>query len=129
MRMTWIVPFSLLGLGPGAEGSGGNTLAPRLQPEDLLVLEPGYWHGKQIRLPLFAEEPDRPEGPTCIQAELSFHDVGGKPVARLRVRAERPPPPPPVAPPSEEHTSRTGTPSASLAPGHVTSGASFWPSR
>jgi hypothetical protein len=59
------------------------------QQEEVLVLEPGYWYGKDIRLPLFAETPDGGRSPECIEAELVFHALGGKTAARLQVRAER----------------------------------------
>lgn len=59
------------------------------QPEDVLILEPGYWYGKDIQLPLFAEAPDGGRGPECIDAELQVHALGGKTAARLQVRVER----------------------------------------
>jgi hypothetical protein len=65
--------------------------AKRPQPEDVLILEPGYWYGKDIQLPLFAESPDGGRGPECIEAELQVHALGGKTAARLRVRVEHAP--------------------------------------
>jgi hypothetical protein len=57
--------------------------------EDVLLLAPGYWHGKDIRLPLFAEIAGRPQGPECIEADLVFYALGGKTAGQLHVRAER----------------------------------------
>ena len=61
--------------------------AKRPQEEDVLVLEPGYWYGKDVRIPLFAETPDRQRGPECIEADMMFHALGGETVARVHVRA------------------------------------------
>jgi hypothetical protein len=68
--------------------------AKRPREEDVLILEPGYWYGKDIRLPLFAEIPGRQRGPECIEADLMFYALGGKTVGHLHVRAESSPLPP-----------------------------------
>ena len=57
--------------------------------EDVLLLKPGYWYGKDIRLPLIAEAPDRQRGPACIHAEIEFHSLEKTPTL-LHVRAEIP---------------------------------------
>lgn len=64
------------------------------QEEDVLLLESGYWYGKDVRIPLFAETPDRQRGPNCIEVDMVFHALGGAPVARVHVRAESQPLPP-----------------------------------
>lgn len=54
--------------------------------EDILVLEPGHWYGKEVRIPLFTRSLS---GPECIEVEFAFRAIGGRTVATLRVRAER----------------------------------------
>jgi hypothetical protein len=71
-----------------------DVFAKRPREEDVLILEPGYWYGKDIRIPLFAEIPGKPRGPECIEADMVFHALGGKTAARLHVRAESSPLPP-----------------------------------
>lgn len=65
--------------------------------DDILLLAPGYWYGKDISVPLFTENLHGPSGPACIEAEFAFRALGGETAAHLRVRAERPPPPSPDA--------------------------------
>jgi hypothetical protein len=71
-----------------------DVFAKRPQAEDVLILEPGYWYGKDIRIPLFAEIPGRQRGPECIEADLVFYALGGRTAARLHIRAESSPLPP-----------------------------------
>lgn len=66
-----------------------DVLAPRPREEDLLVLEPGYWYGKEVRIPLFTESIQQQFHPDCINAEFTFRTIGGRAAARVRVRAER----------------------------------------
>jgi hypothetical protein len=66
-----------------------DVLAPRPREEDLLVLEPGYWYGKEVRIPLFTESLQQQFHPACIDAEFTFRVLGGEAAARVRVRAER----------------------------------------
>ncbi len=61
-----------------------DVLARPPQDEDLLVLKPGYWFGKDVRIPLFTEGLNGPDV-TCIEAELTFHPREGR-SASLRVR-------------------------------------------
>ncbi len=72
-----------------------DVLAPRPREEDVLTLQPGYWYGKEVRIPLFTTHPEGPAGPACIEAEFAFHALGGAPVARVQVRAVRASPPAP----------------------------------
>lgn len=58
--------------------------AARPSAEDILLLEPGYWYGKDVRIPLFTESLQHP---ACIDAEFAFHAVGGQTVASVHVRA------------------------------------------
>jgi hypothetical protein len=67
-----------------------DVLAPRPRDEDILVLQPGHWYGKDIRVPLFDEAlATRQPVPECVTVELAFHALGGRIVARTRVRASR----------------------------------------
>jgi hypothetical protein len=66
-----------------------DVLASRPREEDILVLKPGYWYGKDVSIPLFTESLSQQFHPACIDAEFSFHALGGETAARLRVRAER----------------------------------------
>ena len=60
--------------------------------EDVLVLEPGYWYGAPVRLPLFPrEQPTGKSNPDCVEVSLSLLPVGGAPAGRVRVRASRAP--------------------------------------
>jgi len=62
-----------------------DVLAPLPRDEDLLVLKPGYWYGKDVRIPLFTEGLNGPDV-ACIEAELTFHPREGS-ASSLRVRA------------------------------------------
>jgi hypothetical protein len=58
--------------------------------DDLLVLAPGYWYGKEVSIPLF----DRRlaallKNPDCVVVKLGFRAQGGPPIASLTVRAVR----------------------------------------
>jgi len=68
-----------------------DVLAPRPRQEDTLVLHPGYWYGKDIRVPLFTESLSQRFHPHCVDVEFSFHPSGAAPVVPLRIRAVRPP--------------------------------------
>ncbi len=63
-----------------------DVLARLPRDEDLLLLEPGYWYGKDVRIPLFTPGLNGPEV-ACIEAELTFHPREGG-AASLRVRGE-----------------------------------------
>jgi hypothetical protein len=61
--------------------------------EDIVVLEPGYWFGGPVHIPLFVKE--RPGGkpnPTCVEVSLSLLPLEGGPAGRVRIRALRDPP-------------------------------------
>jgi hypothetical protein len=66
-----------------------DVYARRPSEEDVLTLQPGYWYGKEISVPLFTDNLHGPAGPECIEAEFAFRALGGETAARLRVRAER----------------------------------------
>jgi hypothetical protein len=75
----------------GAVGSIRVDLIPRkVRPEDLLVLEPGYWFGRTVHFGPFDEHLTG-LGPECIEAYIRLFSFDGKPVARQRIRAVRPP--------------------------------------
>ena len=65
-----------------------DVIAPRARPEDLLVLEPGYWYGKTVHFGLF-DEHFTGLGPECVEADIILVS-GGRSVARQRIRAVRP---------------------------------------
>ena len=67
-----------------------DLIAPLACPEDLLVLEPGYWYGKTVRFKLFSEY-FTGIGPECVQADISLLSFDGRLVASQRIRAVRPP--------------------------------------
>ncbi len=69
-----------------------DVLAPQPKEEDTLVLHPGYWYGKDIRLPLFTESLSNHFHPECVDVELSFHPSNAAAAVPLRIRAVRPSP-------------------------------------
>jgi hypothetical protein len=76
----------------GAVGAiRADVIAPRARPEDLLVLEPGFWFGRTVHFRPFAEH-ITPFGPECVEAYVRLFSFDGKPVARQLIRAVRPPP-------------------------------------
>lgn len=66
-----------------------DALAPLTRPEHLLLLEPGYWYGTEVRFRLFSEH-FTGLGPECIEADLSVLSFDGRPVASKSIRARRP---------------------------------------
>lgn len=66
-----------------------DLLAPMARPEDLLVLEPGYWFGTTVRFGLFGEHITG-LGPECVEADISLRSFDHQFVARQRIRAVRP---------------------------------------
>lgn len=69
------------------------VIAAPLREEDLLVLKPGYWYGKQVYLPLFDQSLLKSQGrPQCVDVELVFNPLQGAGV-HWRVRASQPLPP------------------------------------
>ncbi|RYZ36296.1 MAG: hypothetical protein EOO71_32325 [Myxococcaceae bacterium] len=77
--------------------------APPRRAEDVLLLEPGQWYGRNVSVPLFS--PSGP-GPGCIDVELSVHTLDTPNVGALRVRAMRAPSGFPDAGPSPVHESQ-----------------------
>jgi hypothetical protein len=71
-----------------------DVLAPALREEDILILKPGFWYGKDIRIFLFAEHATKQPGPQCFEAEIAYHALDVRNAARVHVRAERAAPPP-----------------------------------
>jgi hypothetical protein len=70
-----------------------DVLAPRPQEEDILVLEPGYWYGKEVKILLFSRHGDARPGPECVIVEIAFHAVDGRRVGSSQIRAVRVPRP------------------------------------
>ena len=67
-----------------------DVFSSRPHPEDLLVLEPGYWYVRTVHFGPFDEHLTG-LGPECVEAYIRLFSFDGKPVARQRIRAERPP--------------------------------------
>jgi hypothetical protein len=67
-----------------------DLIARRARPEDLLVLEPGYWYGSTVRFNPF-DEHFTGIGPECVEATIRLLSFDRKIVARQRIRAVRPP--------------------------------------
>lgn len=63
---------------------------PRVSEEDILILEPGYWYGGEVRFLLFAEELTG-MGPECIEFELQLLSFDRKLVGFVFARAARAP--------------------------------------
>jgi hypothetical protein len=74
-----------------------DVYAPAPREEDILILKPGFWYGKEIRIFLFAEHATHQPNPQCFEAEIAYHALDVKNVARVHIRAERSPPPSPDA--------------------------------
>jgi hypothetical protein len=68
-----------------------DSFPPAPRSEDLLILEPGYWYGTEVRFPLFSERLMGRPGPDCIEADVSLLSFGGRPVGHTRIRAARAP--------------------------------------
>ncbi len=65
-----------------------DALAPLTRPEHLLLLEPGYWYGTEVRFRLFSEH-FTGLGPECIETNVSVLSFDGQPVASKSIRALR----------------------------------------
>jgi hypothetical protein len=66
-----------------------DVMAPPMKEEDVLVLEPGSWYGKDVSIFLFSEKLTGQPSPDCIEAEFTFHALNVQRAARLRVRVAR----------------------------------------
>jgi hypothetical protein len=61
----------------------------------VLRLEPGYWYGGPISMPLFmSEQPAGKRNPDCVEVSLTLRPLEGPPAGRVRVRARRDSPAP-----------------------------------
>jgi hypothetical protein len=56
--------------------------------EDLLLLKPGYWYGKDVHIPLFTKGSTGASNPACINVELAFRALDGVPLSPLRIQAQ-----------------------------------------
>jgi len=67
---------------------------PRPSSEgQVLTLEPGYWYGAPIRVPLFPiEQPTGKRNPDCVEVSLSLTTLEDRTAGSVRVRAHRDPP-------------------------------------
>jgi hypothetical protein len=60
-----------------------------LQPEHVLILEPGYWYGADLRFLLLDEKYTGKQGPPCMEVELSLGSFDDQILARQTFRAWR----------------------------------------
>jgi hypothetical protein len=57
---------------------------------EVMILEPGYWYGGPIQMPLFmSEHAPGKRNPDCVEVSLSLLPLEGGPAGRVRVRAWR----------------------------------------
>jgi hypothetical protein len=63
--------------------------APARRQEDVLLLAPGQWYGRDVSVPLFQQP-----GFACADVELSVHALDASHIGTLRFRATRPEPTP-----------------------------------
>lgn len=95
-RLIENISLSLKGISDCASGQElffikAGVVAPPRREEDTLILEPGYWYGKDVRVSLFDQHLLESQGqPECIDVDLILHVLKGR-SAQLRVRATRPP--------------------------------------
>lgn len=79
--------------------------------EHLLVLEPGYWYGRDLSFLLFGVELTGQPAPDCVEVEFSLRSFDGDVLARASFRSHRkavaPAPEPPPAPPAVRQDSLT----------------------
>jgi hypothetical protein len=66
-----------------------DAFPPPPRENELLVLPPGYWYGRQLQFLLFSPFIGQ-RGPDCIEAVLSINAARSAPLGQLRVRAARP---------------------------------------
>jgi hypothetical protein len=75
---------------------GSMNIHPFQRPSSeghLLILEPGYWYGAPIRVPLFmTEQPTGRRNPDCVEVDLSLMTLGDRTAGSVRVLARRDPP-------------------------------------
>jgi hypothetical protein len=94
-RLIENISVSLKGVSDCASGQElyfikSGVIAPPRREEDILALEPGYWYGKDVRIPLFDQHLQESQGhPECVDVDLVLHVLDGR-SAHLRVRATRP---------------------------------------
>ncbi|RKG73829.1 hypothetical protein D7W79_24600 [Corallococcus exercitus] len=63
---------------------------PPLRKEDLFLLGPGQWYGRDVSIPLFPHPAAGQPGPECVDVELSVHALDADAIAKPRVRVTRP---------------------------------------
>ncbi len=63
-------------------------LPPPPRPDEIVTLPRGYWHGANLRFPLF-DERTTSLGPDCFEAELVVRARGWRVAARLPIRVVR----------------------------------------
>ena len=61
--------------------------------DDILVLAPGYWYGKEVNIPVFDRRLADLQKTDCVRVKLVFRAHGAPALASLEVRAVREVPP------------------------------------
>ncbi|MBZ4375191.1 hypothetical protein NR800_34190 [Corallococcus interemptor] len=74
---------------------------PPRREEDLLLLKPGQWYGRDVSVPLFPQSATGQPGPACVDVELSVHALDAANLAKPRLRVTRAPAPESEAPPAD----------------------------
>ncbi|RKH80545.1 hypothetical protein D7X99_21590 [Corallococcus sp. AB032C] len=72
--------------------------SPRRE-EDILLLGPGQWYGRDVSVPLFPQSATGQPGPECVDVELSIHALDAAKIAKPRLRVTRAPTPEREPPP------------------------------
>ncbi|RKH49114.1 hypothetical protein D7Y23_18000 [Corallococcus sp. AB050B] len=67
---------------------------PPRREEDILLLGPGQWYGREVSVPLFPQPATGHPGPECVEVELSVHALDAANIAKPRLRVTRAPPTP-----------------------------------
>lgn len=62
---------------------------PPRREEDILLLGPGQWYGRDVSIPLFPQPASGQPGPGCVDVELSVHALDAANIAKPRLRVPR----------------------------------------
>lgn len=74
---------------------------PPLREEDILLLEPGQWYGRDVSVPLFPQSTTGRVSPGCVDVELSVHALDAANIAKPRLHVTRAPAAGTEAPPAD----------------------------
>lgn len=62
---------------------------PPRREEDILLLGPGQWYGRDVVVPLFPQSATGQPRPECVDVELSVHALDAANIAKPRLRVTR----------------------------------------